>query len=154
MIDPEAAKIALTAEWPSIKIAGNVANQVISSQAFLDDVYQVKNPYSTIFYENYGTYFPFWDETAAALMVDPSIILNSTNRKFIYTACADHLLIANHLVYVDVDTSYGSPSYGNLHAYQKSLMPVGVRNVTYLHQIDADRLHSMIKEAVQYPATC
>ncbi|RDW68482.1 inosine-uridine preferring nucleoside hydrolase-like protein [Coleophoma crateriformis] len=136
MIDPEAAKITLTAAWPSIKIAGNVANQVINSQAFVDEVYQVKNPYSTVFYNNYGTYFPFWDETAAALMVDPSIILNSTT------------------LYVDVDTSYGSPSYGNLHAYQKALMPTGVRNVTYIHQIDGERLHGMIKAAVQYPASC
>jgi inosine-uridine nucleoside N-ribohydrolase len=82
MIDPEAAKIALTANFPSITIAGNVANQVISTQEFLDDVYEEKNLYSKLMYEYYGTSFPFWDETAAALMVDPSLATNTSTGRF------------------------------------------------------------------------
>lgn len=78
MIDPEAAKIALTADFPSITIAGNVANQVQSTQSFLDEIYEVKNPYSELVYNHYGTIFPFWDETAAALMIDPTIATNTT----------------------------------------------------------------------------
>lgn len=81
MIDPEAARIALTADFPSITIAGNVANQVISTQAFLDEVHEVRNPYSDLVYNDYGTEFPFWDETAAALMIDPSLSTNSTTGK-------------------------------------------------------------------------
>jgi inosine-uridine nucleoside N-ribohydrolase len=73
MIDPEAAKIALTANFPSITIAGNVANQVISTQEFLDDVYEEKNLYSKLM---------FWDETAAALMVDPSLATNTSTGRF------------------------------------------------------------------------
>ena len=76
MIDPEAAKIALNADFPSITIAGNVANQVMSTQQYLDEVYQVKNRYTELFHKYYGHDFPFWDETAAALMVDPSISRN------------------------------------------------------------------------------
>jgi inosine-uridine nucleoside N-ribohydrolase len=41
MVDPEASKIALNAKFPNIIIAGNVANQVISSQEFLDEIYEV-----------------------------------------------------------------------------------------------------------------
>lgn len=78
MIDPEAAKIALTADFPSITIAGNVANQVMSSQEYLDEVYEVKNTYTELFHEYYFTDLPFWDETAAALMVDPSISKNQS----------------------------------------------------------------------------
>ncbi|KAF4637564.1 hypothetical protein G7Y89_g546 [Cudoniella acicularis] len=130
MIDPEAAKIALTAPFPSITIAGNVANQVISSQEFLDDIYEVKNPYSKLMYEYYGTIFPFWDETAMALLVDPSLSTNSTT------------------VYLDVDVAYSSPSYGNVHVYQKALMPPNIRNVTYVNTIDGDKLKAMIKKAI------
>lgn len=78
MIDPEGAKIALTAPFPNIIIAGNVANQVYPTQEFLDEVYEVENPYSKLMYEYYGTSFPFWDETAMALLVDPTLSLNSS----------------------------------------------------------------------------
>ena len=82
IMDPEAAKIALTASFPSMTIAGNVANQVYPTQEFLDDVYEVKNNYTSLFHKYYGTSFPFWDETAAALMIDPSLSLNSTSGMF------------------------------------------------------------------------
>ena len=78
MIDPEASKIALTASFLAITIAGNVANQLISTQAFLDEIYEVKNPYSTLIHEYYGTIFPFWDETAMAILIDPSIATNTS----------------------------------------------------------------------------
>jgi inosine-uridine nucleoside N-ribohydrolase len=80
MIDPEGSKIALTADFPDIIIAGNVANQVMSTQEFLDEVYEVKNPYSELMYKYYAAeaFFPFWDETAMALLADPSINTNSS----------------------------------------------------------------------------
>lgn len=138
MIDPQGSKIALTAPFPKITIAGNAANTVISSQEFLDEIYEVKNPYTELMHEYYGTQFPFWDETAAAVMVDPSIVKNSTQ------------------FYLDVDTSYGSPSYGNIHAYQKALAPrvQTLQLVDYVLEIDADKLKRQIKESVQYPPKC
>ncbi|KAG4025342.1 hypothetical protein MFRU_060g00180 [Monilinia fructicola] len=136
MIDPEAAKIAFTAAFPKITFAGNVANQVMSTQAFLDEIHEIKNKYSDIVHEYYGTEFPFWDETAAAIMVDQSIVTNSSS------------------FYVDVDISYGSPSYGNIHAYQAALMPPGLREVNYVTEINGDSLKKIIKRAVQYPRTC
>lgn len=83
MIDPEASKIALTADFPNITIAGNVANQVFPTQEFVDEVYSVPNPYSKLFHDYYELSFPFWDETAAALMVDPSLATNQTSGKFL-----------------------------------------------------------------------
>ncbi|KAJ5887258.1 hypothetical protein N7504_011305 [Penicillium tannophilum] len=136
MIDPEASKIALTADFPNITIAGNVANQVFPSQEFADEVYSVPNPYSKLFYDYYDLSFPFWDETAAALMVDPSLATNQTS------------------VYLDVDISYGSPNYGNIHVYQEALAPRGIREVNFVFQVDADRLKQRIKHALQYPKSC
>lgn len=138
MIDPEGSKIALTAPFPRIVIAGNVANQVMSTQDFLDEIYEVKNPYTELMHKYYGTEFPFWDETAAAVMVDPEIVRNSTQ------------------FYLDVDTSYGSPTYGNIHAYQKGLAPrvQTLQLVDYVLEIDGEALKEGIKEAVQYPPQC
>lgn len=78
MVDPEASKIALTAGFPNIVIAGSVANQVISSQEFLDEIYEVKNPYTKLMYDYYGTSFQFWDETAMAILIDPTLATNSS----------------------------------------------------------------------------
>ncbi len=58
------------------------------------------------------------------------------------------------IVYLDVDIAYGSPSYRNIHVYQKALMPPNIRNVTYVNTIDADRFKAMIKRPVQYPKSC
>ncbi|KAK8169265.1 Inosine/uridine-preferring nucleoside hydrolase domain-containing protein [Phyllosticta citrichinensis] len=136
IMDPEAAKIALTADFPNITIAGNVANQVPSRQDFLDEVYEVKNVYSELMYNYYGTTFPSWDETAAAIILDPSIVKNSTQ------------------FYFDVDVAYANSSYGNIHAYKEALAPPNVRTVNYVTEIDGAKLKSMIKKAVQYPKTC
>jgi inosine-uridine nucleoside N-ribohydrolase len=76
-VDPEAAKIALSAAFPKITLIGNAANLLISTQDFLDEIYEVKNPYSELVRAYYGTGLPFWDETAAAVMVDPSIVTDS-----------------------------------------------------------------------------
>ncbi|KAE8371998.1 Inosine/uridine-preferring nucleoside hydrolase domain-containing protein [Aspergillus bertholletiae] len=136
MIDPEASKIALNADFPEIIVAGNVANQVQSTQEYLDEVYTVKNDYTRLFHDHYGTNFPFWDETAAALMVNRSLAINSTT------------------AYIDVDVSYGSPNYGNIHVYQEILKPSGIRNVTYVNQIDGEVLKDMMKQAMWEPPTC
>jgi len=138
MIDPEAAKIALTADFPSITIVGNAANQVYPTQAFWDDVYKVKTPYTELAYKYYGTGFPFWDETAMFAVLNPENILNSTS------------------FYLDVDIASASPSYGNIHAYQKSLMPQlqTLQKVTYVLEVDGPKLMTDIKHALQFPKTC
>ncbi|KAG9697178.1 nucleoside hydrolase, partial [Aureobasidium melanogenum] len=138
MIDPEGTKIALSAPFPNITIAGNVANQVTVSQEYLDDIYKVKNPYSTLMHEYYGTIFPLWDETAAAILLDPTIVKNTTS------------------FYLDVDTAPSSPSYGNIHAYQEALKPTAqnLQKVNMVVSIDGNRLKKWVKRAVQYPKSC
>ncbi|KAJ9619230.1 hypothetical protein H2203_008559 [Taxawa tesnikishii (nom. ined.)] len=138
MIDPEGTKIALTAPFPNITIVGNAANQIAVTQDMLDEIYEVKNPYSELMYNYYGTIFPYWDETAAAVMLEPSIVTNKTS------------------FYLDVDTSYASPTYGNIHAYQKALAPAAqnLREVNMIVSVDGDRVKEFVKRSVQYPKKC
>ncbi|KAL1881286.1 hypothetical protein Daus18300_001138 [Diaporthe australafricana] len=137
-IDPEAAKVALTADFPSITIVGNAANQVMSTQEFLDELYEVKTPYTELAHEHYGTEFPFWDETAMFSVLDPSNVLNSTT------------------FYLDVDVAYASPYYGNIIGYQEALKPRAqkLQKVNFIYEVDGDKLKTTIKHALQYPKTC
>ncbi|KAL1869492.1 hypothetical protein Plec18167_007790 [Paecilomyces lecythidis] len=138
MIDPEASKIALTANFPNITIVGNSANQVYPTEAYWKEVYTIQNPYTTLAYKFFGTSFPFWDETAIFAVLDPANVLNSTS------------------FYLDVDTAWSSPSYGNIHAYQEALMPKRqvLQKVNYVLEVDSPKLKSEIKHALQNPKTC
>ncbi|KAK5991920.1 hypothetical protein PT974_05310 [Cladobotryum mycophilum] len=136
-IDPEAAKIALNAGFPSLTIAGNVALQVIATPEFVKEVYdEVKNPYTELFFQHYMTGMPFWDETAALLMVEPSISINQTT------------------LYVDVDTAFDSPFYGDLVVYHEEFAPKHAGKAVYVNEIDATELKKRIKHVLQYPKSC
>lgn len=64
IVDPEAAHIALTANWPSITIAGNIANTQYLTQDIITQITtQSPNLYSDLL-KVYYTGFPLWDETA------------------------------------------------------------------------------------------
>ncbi|ROW03641.1 hypothetical protein VPNG_07201 [Cytospora leucostoma] len=134
-IDPEGAKIALTADFPNITIVGNGANQVWPNQEYLDDVYQVKTPYTELFHDYYGTSFP---ETAIFSVLEPSNVVNSTT------------------FYLDVDTAYASPYYGNIIGYQEVLKPraQNLQKVNFVYEVNGEKLKADIKHALQYPKTC
>ncbi|KAF2724530.1 nucleoside hydrolase [Polychaeton citri CBS 116435] len=140
IIDPEAAKIAFSAPWKNITFAGNVANQEFFTQDDLDELIKVPGPYTQLVHDYYEIFLPLWDETAAAIMLDPSsgFVKNSTE------------------FYVDVDTSYASPMYGNIRAYQKALAPRAqdLRKVNYVLEVDGAELKRRVIEAIQYPPTC
>ena len=65
-------------------IVGNAANQVMSTQDYLDEVYEVETPYTKLVHEYYGTEFPFWDETAMFSVLDSNNVINSTTCKHIW----------------------------------------------------------------------
>lgn len=138
MIDPESAKIALTADWKNVTITGNVANQVLIGPSFFEEMAnQTQNAYTDIL-ATYPTQFPLWDETAAALMVEPSLATNVTE------------------FYIDVDTSYASPSYGNIHAYQKALAPAAqdLKKVRFVVEVDGEGVKENVRRAVVDPVSC
>lgn len=138
MIDPEGSKIALTARFPNITLVGNGANQIPADAAMLEDLYSVKNAYTELYYKYAGTLFPFWDETAAAAMLDPGLVTNSTS------------------FFLDVDTNYGSPTYGNIHAYQEALAPTAqnLRKVNYVVSVEREKTVDLIRRSIQQPKTC
>ncbi|KAG9882045.1 hypothetical protein KCU94_g19552, partial [Aureobasidium melanogenum] len=78
------------------------------------------------------------DETAAAILLDPTIVKNTTS------------------FYLDVDTAPSSPSYGNIHAYQEALKPTAqnLQKVNMVVSVDGNRLKKWVKRAVQYPKSC
>lgn len=139
MIDPEASKIALSAHWKNVTITGNVANQVLLKPSFFADLAdQTSNAYTQILNDTYPTQFPLWDETAAALLVEPSLATNVTE------------------FYIDVDTSYASPTYGNIHAYQEALKPKAqdLRKVRFVLEVDEEGVKESVRRAVLEPVSC
>lgn len=139
MIDPEGSKIALTADWKNVTITGNVANQVLINSSFFEDMAnETQNAYTDILTDTYPTQFPLWDETAAALLVEPSLATNVTE------------------FYIDVDTSYASSRYGNIHAYQEALAPKAqdLKKVRFVLEVDEEGVKEQIRRTVLEPVGC
>lgn len=77
IVDPEAAHIAVTADWPSITIAGNIANTMYLTNSTVQMITSAKpNLYSDLL-EDYFLEFPLWDETAAMIMAYPEVVNSS-----------------------------------------------------------------------------
>jgi hypothetical protein len=55
-----------------------VANVLLPTADYLDEIAEVENVYSLLTKAHYPLFgLPFWDETAAAIMVDPSIVTDA-----------------------------------------------------------------------------
>lgn len=59
-------------------------------------------------------------------------------------------------VYLDVDTAWSSPYYGNIIGYQEALKPAAqkLQKVKYVLEIDGDDFKTSVKRAVQHPKKC
>ncbi len=132
IFDPEAAHIALTAPWPKITAVGDVSNSVMMDRALMDRIAAVKTPL-TAYLSKYFNPLPLWDEMAAAIAVDPSLITKSID--------AD----------MDVDVS-GGADYGRAHVWPEALAPkdMGVRLVTIVQDIDRTRFTDAFVKAAQW----
>ena len=132
VFDPEAAHIALTAPWPKVTAVGNVSNSVTMDRALMDRIAAVKTPL-TAYLAKYFTPLPLWDEMAAAVAVDPSLVTSSVE------------------AYMDVDVS-GGADYGRAHVWPEALAPkdMGVRPVTIVQSIDTERFLAGVVKAAQW----
>ncbi|RYC33126.1 nucleoside hydrolase [Lichenibacterium minor] len=132
IFDPEAAHIALTAPWPKITAVGNVSNSVMMDRALMDRVAAVKTPL-TAYLSKYFNPLPLWDEMAAAIAVDPSLVTKSVD------------------AFMDVDVS-GGTDYGRAHIWPEALAPkdMGVRAVTIVQDIDRTRFTDGFVKAAQW----
>ena len=136
LIDPEAARTAVTANWPSITIAGNIANNQYLTQARLDRIVKSSdNPYTRLMM-NYFIDLPLWDETAAAIMAWPDLVTKST------------------IAYMDVNIAYNSPDYGRTHLWSKEFAPNHTRSVNFVTDINQEKFFSRMEQVLASPKSC
>jgi len=136
IVDPEAAHIAITADFPSITIVGNVANSIYLSNATVQSITsKAPNLYSDLL-KDYYLGFPLWDEIAAAIMAYPELVTHSIE------------------VYMDVSTAYDSPFYGGTYLWGDDFKPAHTRKVNYVLEIDKDNFFEKLDLALSNPPTC
>ncbi|KAI9147129.1 hypothetical protein HJFPF1_13161 [Paramyrothecium foliicola] len=133
-MDPEAAKISLNAPFPNITVVGNGANQYVPDQEYLGQVYQTKTRYTSLFFNEYGTQFPMWDELAIFAGIYPEYVTNRSS------------------FHIDVDVAWSSPYYGNVIAYQEDLAPKAqkLQRINYIESVDVEALKKAMKSAMNY----
>jgi len=132
IFDPEAAHIVLTAPWPKIIGLGAVTNQTKMTPALAARLLQVKTPI-TEYLAKYASHLPLWDEMAAEVAVDPTLI----------TSKVDAL--------IDVDIDHGM-HYGRTHVWPKAYAPQqGERLVTLVLGVDLTRFYAAFVKAAQAP---
>ncbi|WP_336965553.1 nucleoside hydrolase [Sphingobium aquiterrae] len=129
--DPEAADIVMTSDFPSITIVGNVTNKTRLTPELLARITAVKTPLSD-YYAKYSLKgLPLWDELAAAIFVDPTLITRSTK------------------AYMRVDTDHGM-NYGTAHVWPEATRPhQGEHLVEIVEDIDPVRFKDMMINALQ-----
>lgn len=136
LTDPEAAHIAVTADFPSITIAGNVANDQFLTQAMLDRfTSSTTSPYAALMKQYYIT-LPLWDETAAAIMAFPDIVTKSIT------------------AFMDVNTAFDCPDFGRTHLWSREFAPNHTREVNYVLSINQTAFFDHVERVVKFPKGC
>lgn len=138
-LDPEASKIVLTAPFPNITLVSNAANSVFFNSTDFEDLGAVNNSFTQAFTKHFFSVLPLWDATTLAVMLDrDNVLMNSTE------------------FFVDVDTAWSSPYYGEIRGYQQALLSKAqqLRTVSFAYDVDIERVKDMAKQAMLYPGTC
>lgn len=132
--DPEAARIALRAPWRKIvmvpvdpstatELSADLMRRMTARDTVLARQLKARKELG----------FPLWDEIAAAVWLDPSLI-----------AAADEL-------YIDVNTQFG-PGYGDTLSWAPHYQPgVGERIETVVRAVDVPRLERLMVELMTRP---
>jgi inosine-uridine nucleoside N-ribohydrolase len=130
LFDPEAAHIVLTADFPSITSLGSVTNQTKMTPALIARM--VAKPTAvTLYLAKYASRLPLWDEMAAAVAADPTLV----------TSQVDALM--------DVELDHGL-HYGQVHVWPPSIAPhQGERVVHIVQAVDIGRFYDAFIKAAQ-----
>ena len=130
--DPEAAKIMLHAGWKKITavpLDATVPTKLtpeLARRAGAGDT-----PVAKYFARYAGVGFPLWDETAAAVFLEPSIATSTTR------------------LAMDIDTDHG-PTYGATLSWPAGGGPgLGEPDVTVVRAVDVARLEALFGELLQ-----
>ena len=132
IFDPEAAHVVLTAPWPKVTAVGNVSNGVVMTRQLMDEIASVRTPL-TEYLSRYFIALPLWDEMAAAIALDPTLVTKSVE------------------VVMDVDLA-DDVDYGHAHVWSEALAPkgMGLRKVTVVQAIDRERFLKGFVKAAQF----
>jgi len=131
--DPEAAKIAVRAPFADQLIVGlDVCEKYRFDKKLFDRIATPDTPIAEMFKKAYGPAFRknphftrlMWDTIAAAVVIDPTLIVDEQVR------------------WVDVNSDYGL-DYGRSLAYSKQ-GPAGTQKVRVLVTIDEDRFRDLM----------
>lgn len=131
--DPEAASIVLHQPWPKIlQVPVDPTTKTFFKPEFFKEIAKGKAPFDD-YLVKFGQSFPMWDELAAAVWLDPSIITKSST------------------VLEDVDTSF-SASYGNTLSWAVGSGPsLGERPVQAVLDIDLPKFEQMTIDLLSRP---
>jgi len=131
VFDPEAAHIALTADWAKITCIGSVTLKTRVDQALIDRVAAVGTPIARLIAQ-YVHKFPMWDELAAAYVADPTVATRTVEG------------------YMDVEIEHGM-GYGQAHVWGEDFRPhAGERKVTIVEDVDSAKLKDMLVRAAEF----
>jgi inosine-uridine nucleoside N-ribohydrolase len=134
LFDPEAAHIVLTAPWAKITSVGNVTNDALTTPELLQRIGEKKTPLTDYLVKYAWKGVPLWDEMAAAILADPSLVTKQVS------------------ALMDVDLARG-PDYGRVHVWPQEYAPhMGERPVNIVEKVDVDRfLNLFVRDAQSVP---
>jgi inosine-uridine nucleoside N-ribohydrolase len=131
--DPEAAHIVLTAPWARITAVGNVSNRLVMSPALAARMDARKTPVTDLI-ARFSDTLPLWDQLAAAIAADPSLVTARTQ------------------AYMDVEIDHGL-YYGATRLWPAATAPrQGERLVDIVQSIDEERFLRRFVETAQFQA--
>lgn len=133
IFDPEAADIVLTAGFPNVVIAGSVTNETLLTKPMVDRIAARKTPLTAYYARNAWVGLPLWDELAAAVLADPTLVTRSTR------------------AWMRVDTSKGM-FYGSARIWPEAGRPhAGEGAVTIIDAVDLPRFYKGFEAALTAP---
>jgi inosine-uridine nucleoside N-ribohydrolase len=131
--DPEAAHIVLTAPWARITAVGNVSNNIVMDKALAARIDAKHSPVTDLIARSVDN-LPLWDQLAAAIAADPSLITGKIE------------------AYMDVETAQG-PYYGAARLWPETTHPhMGEQKVEFVTAVDSDRFLRRFIEQAQFQA--
>ncbi len=131
IFDPEAAHMVLAAPWAKIIAVADVANSFILDQQLLKRIQAHPSPAGDYLARNSTLGLPLWEEVAASIIADPSLVTRSAEMA------------------MDVETDHGM-SYGRTVVGPVDARPrFGPAKVTIIKEIDGKRFVDQLVAAIQ-----
>ena len=130
--DPEAAHIVFHSPWKEIvQVPVDPTTTSSLKQEMIDKIANVKTPLTEYLKRYAEAGYPLWDEMAAAVWLDPTIITKSKE------------------VFEDVDISF-TAGYGSTLSWDKEHAPdLGEQKAQVVQEVDVPKLENMFVELMQ-----